>query len=315
MVSSLFQPHGDNLTRWSTEAADRSGSITWRGQTFHVIHHPAVATALREFRSPSEAGTLEFFDAVLPDCDRMIDVGAHVGLMSLYAAGRVDQVFSFEPSPSNFALLTQNVTENAALQARIRLFRCGLSGSDCSATLYRKAVNDSGSSIFRTVERDGLVSGLPEATIALRDAHDALHDIGLTGRTLLKIDIEGAEYLVLPRLTGLLTECKPFLHVSFHPFNLVSGQGEYADSVLRLRHGLEAAEALASYAFIYCHAEGRWECIEAADRMDFFRHYLLRRKPEGHIGRAQYGFVDAFGFSDRRLPALDAAATASEAEA
>ena len=304
-TNRLFRKSGAARSRAGDEDAGRTERVTWRDQSFQLIRHPAVAAALREFRSPFEAGTLQFFDAVLPGCDRMIDVGAHVGLISLYVAGRVEQVFSFEPSPGNFALLTQNVAANDALQSRIRLFRCGLSDADGSSVLFRKAANNSGSSIFRTVERDGLVSGVPEATIALRDARDALGQIGVTGRTLLKIDIEGAEYLVLPRIAGLLAEARPFLHVSFHPFNLVSGAGEYLDTLVRLRRAMQVAEALADYGFMYCCTEGRWQCIEAADRMTFLREYLLRPKPLPRIGSAQYGFVDAIGFADRRLPGLE----------
>ena len=39
--------------------------------------------------------------------------------------------------------------------------------------------------------------------------------------------------------------------------------------------------------------------------MIFLREYLLRRKPVPRIGTPQYGFIDAIGFTDVRLPALD----------
>ncbi|WP_428487728.1 FkbM family methyltransferase [Rhodopila sp.] len=285
--------------------AEASDPVAWRGQCFRVIRHAAVAAALDEFRSPFEAGTLEFFDAVLPSCDKMIDVGAYVGLMSLYAAGRVAEVCAFEASPTNFGLLNRNVAENDALRHRIRLFGHGLGDRDEQVPLYGKGAADSGSSIFRTIERGRILDGAPEAMVGLRDADAVLRAVGVTGRTLLKIDIEGAEYLVVPAIAALLAETRPFLHLSFHPFNLVAGEDAYLNAVMRIRRALQVAEAVAPYRTMYFHEQGRWHCIEGGDRMAFLRQYLLQPKPVPRIVTPQYGFIDAVGFSDVALPALD----------
>jgi FkbM family methyltransferase len=278
--------------------------VTWRDRTFHVVRHRAVAAALAEFRSPFEAGTLEFFDAALPACDTLIDVGAYIGLMSLYAADRLGGVWAFEASPGNFDLLRQNVALNERLRDRIRLCGYGLGDRDDRVPLYRKAVADSGSTIFRTVERGGLVDGTPEAMVELRDADSVLRGIGVTARTLLKIDIEGAEYLVVPAIAALLAEAKPFLHVSFHPFNIVADGDDYLTALTRLRRALQVAEALAFYRYMYFHENGHWHCVGRSDRMMFFRHYLLRPKPVPRIATPQFGFIDAIGFADAALPAL-----------
>ena len=121
-------------------ACETADSVTWRDRNFRVVRHPAIAAALAEFRSPFEAGTLEFFDAALPACDKMIDVGAYVGLMSLYAADRLGEVCAFEASPGNFDLLGQNVAANEHLRDRIRLFGFGLGDRDGHVPLYPKAV-------------------------------------------------------------------------------------------------------------------------------------------------------------------------------
>jgi hypothetical protein len=184
------------------------------------------------------------------------------------------------------------------------LCREGLGDRDEQVRLYGKAVADSGSSIFRTIEREVVVNGAPEAMVQLRDANAALRGIGVTGRTLLKIDIEGAEYLVVPAIAALLAEAKPYLHVSFHPFNIVTGGDEYSNTVVRLRRALQIAEAVACYRFMYFHELGEWQCIEESERMIFLRGYLLQPKPLPRIASAQYGFVDAVGFSDVALAGL-----------
>ncbi len=272
------------------------------GRSFRITDHQLAAAAAREFCSGFEEGTLRFFDAVLPRCTRMVDFGAYIGLTALYAATQVETVFAFEPSPVNHELLARNVAENPELASRIRLFRHGLGARDEEVTLYGKGTADSGSSVFREVERDQVLYGQPNAIVPLRDAAVVLREIGLDRRALLKIDIEGAEYEVLRVIAPLLAEHKPWLHVSFHPFNLVARGDAYQNTLLRLRSALSAAEALEPYRFIHLFADGAWCTIGAAERMDFLRHYLLSAKPVPRVATPQYGFVHDIAFSDEMLP-------------
>jgi FkbM family methyltransferase len=276
--------------------------VMQRGKTFYRADHPLIAAAAAEFCSGFETGTLRFFDATLPQCDRMVDFGAYVGFTALYAATFGVDVFAFEPSPGNFALLSENVAVNPDLMASMRLFQHGVGNSDDSVTLYAKGRADSGSSIFRDVERHRLLRGVPDATILLRDADTVLREIGLDGRTLLKIDIEGAEYLVLPAIASLLAVRKPWLHISFHPFNLVQDCDSYSNNILRLRAALQVAEAVACYRYMHFHNDGAWLTVGSDERTDFLRQYMLKPKPVARIASPQYGFVDAVGFSDQPLP-------------
>ncbi|MDR3535922.1 MAG: FkbM family methyltransferase [Acetobacteraceae bacterium] len=286
----------------ATIEATRIVQVTQYGRSFHRASHPLIAAAGAEFCSGFEDGTLRFFNVALPHCDRMVDFGAYVGFTTLYAATFGGSVFAFEPSPRNFALLTENVAANPLLAGRIRLFRHGLGVREEEVTLYAKGMADSGSSIFRDIERDGLVRGAADATIVLRDAEAVLREVRLDHRTLLKIDIEGAEYLVLPAIAALLADRKPWLHVSFHPFNLVQGANSYANAVARLRASFQVAEALASYRYMHLYSEGMWTTVGPAGRMDFLRQYLLKPKPVPRVASPQYGFVDAVGFSEEALP-------------
>lgn len=276
--------------------------VTQRGRSFARIGHPLVAAAAAEFSSGFEAGTLRFFDVALPHCDRMVDFGAYVGFTTLYAATHGTAVHAFEPSPGNFALLSANVAANPALARHITLHRHGLGAREEVVTLYAKGQADSGSSIFRDVERAGVLRGAPDAAVALRDAASVLQEVGLDGRTLLKIDIEGAEYTVLPAIAALLAAHRPWLHLSFHPFNLVAGCDPYTNAVTRLRAALQVAEAVGFYRYMHLYSDDVWTTIAPADRMDFLRHYLLQPKPVARIGSPQYGFVDAVAFSDEALP-------------
>ncbi|MGD0434518.1 MAG: FkbM family methyltransferase [Acetobacteraceae bacterium] len=269
---------------------------------FNIVSDPVALDAAAEFTSGFEEGTIRFFDLVLPRCDRMIDFGAYIGFTALHAASRGVEVHAFEPNPVAHDLLVRNVAANPGLAPRMHLFRHGLGPRDEEAILYAKARADSGASLHQTIERGGVVQGAPAARIQLRDAAAVLRETGIDRRTLLKIDIEGAEYQVLPAIAPLLAEAKPWLHVSFHPFNMVCPENPYRTELLRLRGMLDAAEALAPYRFLHVFSRGLWETVEADDRLEFLRHYLLRAKPVPRIRTPQYGFVDAVAFSVLPLP-------------
>jgi FkbM family methyltransferase len=278
-------------------------------RVFRVADHPSSADGRAAFLGSAEAATLGFFDATLPRCARMIDVGAYVGFMSLYAALQVAEVHAVEACPAHQALLLDNLALNPTLASRIALHRVAVGATEGEVTLYRKGSADSGTSVFETVERSGLVRGEADATAPMRETGRLLGEMGLDRATLLKIDVEGAEYAILPSLGEMLGEHLPFLQISFHPFNLV-GADPYRTALIRLQAGLGAADALAAYPFIYLphrRWDGalRWRCIDHHNRLEFLQTYLLATKPVPRVTSPQHGFVDAIGFSAIRLPELE----------
>lgn len=277
-------------------------SIAPHGSRLSVVDNRVTRAAAAEFCGGFEEGTLQFFDAVLPECRRMIDFGAFIGFTSLYAAAAGAEVFSFEPSPTNYALLAANVAANPSLAPRIHLHHHAVGAHNATLPLFGKGHADSGASLFQDVQRATLVRGRSEAVVPVRAAADVLDEIGLDDATLLKIDIEAAEYAVLPAIADLLARRRPFLHISFHPYNIVLGDDDYLNQVGRLRRALEVAEAVAPYRHMYFHTEGGWTRIDQRDRMSLFTQYLLKPKPVPRIATPQYGFTDALALSECALP-------------
>jgi FkbM family methyltransferase len=68
---------------------------SWRARTFSI----------------KEPETLEWIENFLPG-ETLLDVGANIGLYSLYAAAHGVNVFAFEPSAQNYALLNLNIIAN-----------------------------------------------------------------------------------------------------------------------------------------------------------------------------------------------------------
>ena len=239
-------------------------AIAPHGVAFNVADSAPARAAAAEFTSGFEEGTLQFFDAVLPECRRMVDFGGFIGFTSLYAAAHGASVDCFEPSPTNATLLAANLAANPHLAPRIRLHRHAIGATDATLPLFAKGHADSGSSLFRTVQRASLLTGRAEALVPVRAAANVLEEVGLSPDTLLKIDIEGAEYDVVPAIAALLARRRPFLHLSFHPFNIVRGPDEYLNQIARLRGALAIAEAVAPYRHMYFHTEQGWTTSTSA---------------------------------------------------
>jgi hypothetical protein len=215
--------------------------------------------------------------------------------------------------------LPTNIGGNFTIASRGRMFRTldlpivrhaaaefgGGFEEGTQVTMYRKGLADPETSIFRDVERTGVVRGQAEAVVPMIDAAAELGGLGIDTRTLIKIDIEVAEYQVIPALATLLAARKPFVHVSFHPFNIVVSDDPYVNAVARLRSALVVAEALASYRFMHVFTRDGWVCIDPPSRLHFLRHYLLAQKQVPRSPTPYYGFTDAVGFSDDKLPGLN----------
>ena len=123
--------------------------------------------------------------------DTVIDVGAHIGLFTLYASQFCNKgrIFSFEPVKENFELLLENVKSNNLEQ--VKIFNLAVSNSNESIKLY---INDdeSGHSMFSQSSKSTVVD-----SISLKKFFDDNH---IEHCNFLKLDCEGAEYEIIKNL-------------------------------------------------------------------------------------------------------------------
>jgi FkbM family methyltransferase len=281
-------------------------TVTHRGRSFAITNDPTVVRNFAVFSSGLEEGTLQFLDTVLPSCSKVLDVGAYVGFISLYC-GQQAEVFAFEPNPTNFRYLRANVDSNPNYKERLHIFNYGLGPEDARVPLYSKGHGDSGSSIFQNVQRVKVISGKQEDEVEIRSAPDVFSELGADQDTVIKIDIEGAEFAMIPSVAELFAATQPHLHISFHPGNLVPSQDEYVNSLARIRSAVAVAEALASYQYMYLYTRRGWLVIPKQQRSSFLQYYLLKPRAYGRVSTRVYGFTEAVVFTSRELPDLRAA--------
>jgi FkbM family methyltransferase len=136
----------------------------------------------------------------------VVDVGAHVGLFTLWCASRYPdaRIVAVEPSPRATRYLRQNVARNRLGRVTVVEAACG--GSSRRALLYRR-----GPEMTSTLYGDA-----PSATeVDVLTLDELFRRHGVERCDLLKLDCEGAEYEILlgasagtlARVDGIVMEC------------------------------------------------------------------------------------------------------------
>ncbi|GAB4547264.1 MAG: hypothetical protein Tsb0024_17220 [Ruegeria sp.] len=142
-----------------------------------------------------------------PDRD-YLDIGAWIGPTVLYGARKARHVWCFEPDPTAYRHLAWNLDLNDI--RNVSAFGVALSDRFGVARMasVRGERGDSTSSLLH----DG-AHGTDALTIAWDQFASATD---LSGVSLVKMDIEGAEFAVLPTLADWLQDQKPALYLSLH---------------------------------------------------------------------------------------------------
>jgi FkbM family methyltransferase len=138
-----------------------------------------------------EKGTLHILDHILAPGDVFVDVGANIGLMSVFASQKVGEkgrVVSFEPNPKTRAILQKNISLNHCTNIRAEAF--ALSEQNKKSRIYdRWDVNRGGASLIAP-EKPTDSYEIEETTFS-----DFFADT--PSIKLVKIDVEGYELNVL----------------------------------------------------------------------------------------------------------------------
>jgi FkbM family methyltransferase len=194
-----------------------------RGQ--HHLHYvtPNKTCAWRvKTLATKEPSTIAWLDSLAPGAP-LLDVGANVGMYSIYAAVvRRSQVFAFEPESQNYALLCQNIVLNKVSE-RVLAWPAALSDRAGFDRLYLSAFEPGGSCHAFGEARDPFLKPMrsPFVQGSFATTIDSLVAAGtLPVPAAIKIDVDGFEHRVIvgasrtlqePGLASLLIEINPQL--------------------------------------------------------------------------------------------------------
>jgi FkbM family methyltransferase len=161
-------------------------SLTMRkvGSDFHTFEEIFVHKVYRELTH------------ILPQCETVMDLGANIGLASLYFALSFPhaRVFAVEPDAANFRLLTSNL-EALNRVGRATAVQAGVWNADCDLEI--DAPEETGA--FNAVKVQTKSGAKATQTVCGMTMNSLLALSKFERIDLLKIDIEGAE---VPLLQG-----------------------------------------------------------------------------------------------------------------
>jgi FkbM family methyltransferase len=150
------------------------------------------------FRKSFEYSTLNRFVSLLKPGDRVLDIGANVGLYSLLGSqvvGSSGRIFAFEPNPKTFGVLLQNLEFNGCVN--VNCAQIALSNRSGKVSLAipdevqaKYAYGDSYLSMYPEESKN---KGLGGVTCMELDVF--LKENGVDFVDIIKIDVEGAEML------------------------------------------------------------------------------------------------------------------------
>jgi FkbM family methyltransferase len=122
-----------------------------------------------------------------------VDVGAHIGIFSVFAANKAKnvKVYSYEPSPENFTLLKENIRLNN-LNKRIYPFMLGICGKRGKRKLFLNGQDFVSCTLFP--EQLNKKKHITIECITLKDAFDFNK---IERCDFLKMNCEGAECEIL----------------------------------------------------------------------------------------------------------------------
>ena len=168
--------------------------------------------------------------------DTMIDIGAHIGLVTLCAGAQVGpqgRIVAFEPASGNLRYLRDHVAANGFPHVEIADSLVGADERD--AVEFLESTGDSGLNTRapRALRADFVATKRPQVSL----------DRFCAGRQLspnvIKIDVEGAETDVLRGAVATIARSKPLIVLSVHPRQIVmlgSSLGELTALVKSLNY-------------------------------------------------------------------------------
>jgi FkbM family methyltransferase len=160
-----------------------------------------------------EEKDIELLCSLVKPGDHVLDIGANIGLYSLYlsrAVGRTGRVIAVEPDPDNLSLLHKNLEANSC--ENVTVIPCAFGVESGYRELFQREDNR-GNLSFADLGGTGC-----SVSISVRRGEEVVAELK-SRPTAAKIDVEGAEPLVL---SGLGTRKPDILLFEFVPQNLKS---------------------------------------------------------------------------------------------
>ena len=140
----------------------------------------------------------------------VIDIGAHHGIFTIFAAARGFQVISYEPNPINFAILKKNLIENSDLNIELKNNAVSHESGILKFNMGKTSTTGALENSYRDWKRtdDNIEVHCSEINEILNH-YDKIK--------ILKIDCEGGEYEIFNSISEKNLNKIKILFIEVHP--------------------------------------------------------------------------------------------------
>jgi FkbM family methyltransferase len=176
----------------------------------------------RYFEADYEAENVRFLQSAVKAGDVVVDIGAHLGLMTVIAsklAGKEGHVYAFEPTPSTYETLQSVVALNHA--GNVTCCHAAVSAKDGQIDFFLS--EDEGSNSNSLLARNQRDRKPVRVKVVSLDAF--ARENRITRIAVLKIDAEGSELDVLSGADTVLRQHRPLVILAVHP-SLIRNNGQ-----------------------------------------------------------------------------------------
>lgn len=169
------------------------------------------------FEPDYELNNINFINNNVTKGMTVIDVGAHIGLLSIILykkVGASGKIFSVEPTPSTFKLLKKTIDINDASATVIPINKAVSEKSGITSFYVTDIVAHNSNSLSNNNRSYGNEKKIDIEVISI---DDLAKEYNLNRIDFIKLDAEGAEYSVLKGSTGVIDNSHPKILLALHP--------------------------------------------------------------------------------------------------
>jgi FkbM family methyltransferase len=171
---------------------------------FPVTNHRTVKRVKK--MGSKEPGTINWLNETLRADDIFLDIGANVGVYTVFAATRVPQgkIYAFEPHASNFAMLLETIQLNN-IEDRVIPLSVPLNSSRewIDFSYHDLLEGSSGSQLTSSPTYEEGIKAVSEKKLA-HTVDDLIETGVIESPSVIKIDVDGNELSILKGMTTLL---------------------------------------------------------------------------------------------------------------
>ena len=203
------------LKRVLVHLPNRRRVVSHRGQRL-IVDPTEVSGYCLYYEKDYDLVVFDFLETVMNDYSRVLDIGANIGVYTVFFASRVPLVDAFEPMPEVIPRLSENIALNAL--KNVVLHEVCVSGDNGTVQLIRPSRTNLGIGHISLKAGDFSCS-----CVCL----DSLLGGCVAEPTLIKMDIEGAEWMALAGARSILRNRKAPLAIllEVHPAEIESYGG------------------------------------------------------------------------------------------